>query len=531
MMFLSFPRARFGARMHLPLLVVLLGCAVLAAGPQSPKQGNTKSANGRSGPVGLNLSAINDWSREWAFVDLYKGSRPWTLGGPGELKFDSSGNPQLGPGQTAWTLLAREVDGHYPAGKYTATWKGKGDVQITRWDVARVLSKTANKTEFEVRPADGGIQIDLTASNPKDPVKDIHVWMPGFENGKTRFHPLFLERLGPATVLRFMDWQRTNDSPIATWSDRAKPDDPRYSTDKGVPIEVMIELANLKKADPWFCIPHKADDEYVREFAKLVKKLLAPERKVYVEYSNEVWNFQFGQTKYAREQGLTRRLGDPDHARFYSERSVEIFKIWEKEFGKPKLVRVLASQNAVPWLSEQILGWKEAYKHCDALAVAPYFGHAHGDPKNTEKVTRMSTAQLLDELEKEVDGENRDLIRKQADVARKFRVKLIAYEGGQHLTGTGGAENDKTLTKLFHEANRHPRMYDVTRKHLRHWADAGGELYVLFAYVAAPSKWGSWGLLEYQDQPVAEAPKYRAFLDYAGATAKDAKGSKTTAKK
>ena len=90
--------------------------------------------------------------------------------------------------------------------------------------------------------------------------------------------------------------------------------------------------------------------------------------------------------------------------------------------------------------------------------------------------------------------------------------------------------NDKALIKLFHDANRHPRMYDVTRKHLKNWADAGGDLYVLFAYVAAPSKWGSWGLLEYQDQPVAEAPKYRAFLDYAGATAKDAKG-KTTAKK
>jgi len=35
----------------------------------------------------------------------------------------------------------------------------------------------------------------------------------------------------------------------------------------------------------------------------------------------------------------------------------------------------------------------------------------------------------------------------------------------------------------------------------------------VFAYVSAPNKWGSWGLLEYQDQPLDQAPKMRAILD------------------
>jgi hypothetical protein len=60
-------------------------------------------------------------------------------------------------------------------------------------------------------------------------------------------------------------------------------------------------------------------------------------------------------------------------------------------------------------------------------------------------------------------------------------------------------------------------MYDLYVKHLKHWAEAGGDAYVLFNYVTAPSKWGSWGLLEYQDQPAQEAHKYRAFLDVAAA--------------
>jgi hypothetical protein len=48
---------------------------------------------------------------------------------------------------------------------------------------------------------------------------------------------------------------------------------------------------------------------------------------VYVEYSNEVWNWQFEQTNWARDRGKERKLGDPEHARFYSERAVEVMRI------------------------------------------------------------------------------------------------------------------------------------------------------------------------------------------------------------
>ena len=43
------------------------------------------------------------------------------------------------------------------------------------------------------------------------------------------------------------------------------------SDDDGVALEYMIALCNELEADPWFCIPHTATDEYVREFAKQVK--------------------------------------------------------------------------------------------------------------------------------------------------------------------------------------------------------------------------------------------------------------------
>lgn len=505
-------RSRWGAGVLASLtLGVLAGCW-----PYSEAQTARKPKSG-SFQLGLNLAAVQDWSREWAFVDVFRGAREWAATGSGELKLDRSGNPLPTAEQTAWTLVLRELEGRYPGGKYTATWKGSGEVDISRYDVTRVIEQKNNRAIIEVKPDDGGIQIDVKSSHADDPVRDFHVWMPGFENARSPFHPLFLERLKPARVIRFMDWQRTNNSKLAKWTDRPKPDDPTYATERGVPVETMVALANAAKVDPWFCMPHQADDEFIREFARKVKADLDPDRKVYVEYSNEVWNWQFEQTRWAQERGKELTLGEPQHARFYAQRAVEVMKIWEKEFGRERLVRVLASQSAVPWLSEQVLTWKEAYKHADALAVAPYFGHEHGDPKNAEKSARLKPEQLLDALEKEIDGPNRNLIRKQSELAKKFGLRLIAYEGGQHLAGHGGAENNAELTKLFHAANRHPRMYDLYTRHLRHWAGAGGDLYVLFNYVTAPSKWGAWGLLEYQDQPAKDAHKYRAFVDAAGA--------------
>jgi hypothetical protein len=257
-----------------------------------------------------------------------------------------------------------------------------------------------------------------------------------------------------------------------------------------------------------------ADDNYVRQFARLVRDRLAPEQKAYIEYSNEVWNWGFSETRFAFDEGKRLGLGSPELFRYYAQRSLEIFRIWEEEFGGPhRLVRVLASQAVNVWGTEQMLLWKDAHKHADALAIAPYFGYTYGDPQTVDQVSRMTVDQMFTNLTVEVDGPNREVIQKQARLAKKYGLDLIAYEGGPHLAGFGGAENDRKLTELFIAANRDPRMYDLQRRHLEHWFEAGGGLYAVFAYVSAPNKWGSWGLLEYQDQPLDQAPKMRAILD------------------
>jgi hypothetical protein len=458
--------------------------------------------------VGINLAPVEDYSRQWAFVDTFKQSRPWIESPKGKIAYDEHGWPLLRPGQSVQTLMLRELKGHYPDGIYTCTFSGPALVRMDQHDIRRTRDYRY-RIDAQVTPGDGGLL--FTARDAA--VKNVHVWMPGAHRMHT-FHPYFLQRLEPFGIIRFMDWQRTNHSKLVKWSQRAKPDDARYSTPAGVPVEVMVELANTRRAHPWFCIPHQTDDDFVREFAKIVKDKLRPELKVYVEYSNEVWNWSFEQTHWASAAGKKRALGDPEVGRFYAERSVEVFKIWEDVLGKDRLVRVLASQFVNSWLTEETLKWKDAYKHADVLAVAPYFGHEFGDPKLAGRSAKLSVDELFKQLEKEVEGKNVEQIEAQVKLAKKYGLRLIAYEGGQHLVGGGGAENNEALTRLFIAANRDRRMAELYRKHLQHWADAGGGEYVLYNYVTAPGKWGCWGLLEYQNQLPEDAPKYRAVVEW-----------------
>jgi hypothetical protein len=288
---------------------------------------------------------------------------------------------------------------------------------------------------------------------------------------------------------------------------------------RGVAVEYMVRLCNQLGVAPWFCLPHRATDDYVRQFARAVKAELKPSLRVYVEYSNECWNGQFQQARYCQEQG--QKLGLSGNAyeaqlRYYSQRSVEIFKIWEEVFGgRDRLVRVLATQSANPWTGRTALAWKGAARQADAIAIAPYFGHRWGSPKTADKVAALTVDELMRALDEDV-AESRRHIEAYAAEAKRQGLELLAYEGGQHLVGHGGAENNEQLMRLFHAANRHPRMKELYLANLRDWQAAGGRLHCVFSSMGRYSKWGSWGLLENAAQDAATVPKYQAIREYLG---------------
>jgi hypothetical protein len=485
--------------------------------------------------LGMNLSGIADWNTELPFVDVFRMSRPWISQRKGagwgqgpKLDLDEHGwVRRLEPDCWAETLMCTIEGSHYPSGEYIVLYEGEGEIDF--WNAARVVKREPGKIVINVDSSKGAIFLRLLRTNPQNYVRNIRVIMPGFKvtDRKTPcWHPTFLNRWRGIACFRFMDWMETNGSQIARWSDRPKVEDATFSA-KGVALEWMIDLCNRLKTDAWFCMPHMADDDFVYRFAKVVKEGLDPSLKVYVEYSNEVWNGFFPQHRYAAEQGQKLGFGEkPWEAawRYTAYRSVQIFRIWEEVFGGTKrLIRVLPSQAANPYVSEQILSFRDAYKHADALAIAPYISFnvsPKGDPP-ADEVAQWSVERLLDYVERVALPRSIQWMREQKKVADKYGLLLIAYEGGQHLVGFGGAENNEKLTQLFIEANAHPRMGEIYRKYLQAWVEVGGDLFCHFSSVGRWTKWGSWGLLQFYDDP--PTPKFKAVMEWAKELGQDVK--------
>jgi hypothetical protein len=504
-------------------LLVLAGLITESSAGQNPPPVNLVA----KAPLGLNLTSVNDWSSEIVFVDVFKSARRWISqakgkgwGQGGPLAVDDAGHVlSLAPDQYAETVVWTDFQKRFPGGIYTAFYDGDGDLDFT--GDAKVVKREPGKLTVQVVPNNGSAFARITRTDPKNPLRNIRLVMPGHEQTylKQPFYPEFLKRWRGFSVFRFMDWQSTNNSKIKTWAERPKLTDHSQAQGRGVCVELMVQLCNELNVSPWFCMPHQADDDYIRQFAQFVRQQLKPGLKVYIEYSNECWNGMFTQARYCADMGALEKLSSnafEAQLRYYSKRSVEMFKIWQEVYGPQAagtLVRVLATQSANDWTGSTVLKYNDAARQADAIAIAPYFGGRWGSPKNVDTVLNMTLDQFMQTLREDV-AIARSEMEKYAQLARRNRLELIAYEAGQHLAGHGGAENNDQLTQRFHAANRHRAMRDLYRQYLFDWNHVGGGLCCIFASMGNYSKWGAWGLLEHGEQDLQTAPKYVAVREY-----------------
>ena len=479
--------------------------------------------------MGINLDMVNDWSTEWPFTDLFRASRRWIsqrdggAWGTGPALHLSSDNnvASLDSGQYATTIMLSDPSGRQPGGEYVLLFDGAGDVRFENNPAVTVLSTDPGRIKVRLAPGTPAF-INLRRTEAADPIRNIRFVSAAAEsNYRARvFNEDFLRVIRPFGVVRFMNWQATNYNPPGDWDKRATTSLATWAGPWGVPVETMVALANESAADVWFCMPHEANDDYVRQFASLVHAQLGPRQRVYVEYSNEVWNFIFPQNAYAADRGQALGLSSDrgqGALRWQSQRSVEMFRIWRSEFGadSARVVRVLASQASNTWNAEQVLGWQDAFRQTDVLAIAPYFGGRLGGRDGTAEAL-MSETQVLDSLARELETTTRSFIEANASIARKYSVKLVAYEGGQSLVSSNVLpQNEAAVTQLFTRVNRDPRMGDLYRRYFEIWYQAGGDLFLPFVAVGSWSKYGSWGALEYVHQDPATSPKYQALLEAA----------------
>jgi hypothetical protein len=512
---------------------------------------------GRS--LGIGLNGIADYSTELPFLDAFKSARQWvsqtpTVWDTGEsLNLDAQGwVKSLPAGRSAVTLLLREIPNAYRSGRYVVLYDGTGTIEYN-FDASKITSESSlGRDVLQVNSAGGGgIYLKITSTDPNntgDYIRNIRVYneedLPLVELGM-QFNPDFTQKIKEFGTLRFMDWMQTNGSKQVNWSDRPTLDSASWSWDKeGAPVELMVALANETGTSPWFNMPHQATDDYIAKFAAYVRDNLDPNLKVYVEYSNEVWNGQFPQFQYAQNKSNelfgSNPVGGGGWMQWYGVRTSQMSQIWDQAWGNQssRVVTVASTQAAFRGLEQYILetpAWvaqnpqqnKPAKDFIDAYSITGYFGNSLGNPDNAATVRSWLSdadggfSKAFQQLEFGglfSDGIGDSIagtisaFNYHAGVAQQYGKQLVAYEGGQHVTGVLGLENDQQLTNFFIALNRRPEMGTLYTKLLNAWRQSGGTLFNHFVDVGNPSKFGSWGALENLNQ--TGSPKYDALQNF-----------------
>lgn len=520
-------------------------------------------------PIGMNLAGIADWEPGFPFMNLFLGARLWltrNLDGSGPhntktqaaFQLDDDGYPLqvpvAAPGSTEPQTVFTYVPNCRSPGIYILLYDGDGEIDGLAG--TKVISRKPGRLKLRMlHRSDNYEAIVIKRSALGNHVRNIRLVAEEHEGTDLSEFPFlaeFLEFCRPFHCLRFMDWGQTNNSLEEGWESRksatfytmvGRSGDPeaRYGPaptpfemkfSGGVAIELMIQLCNMLKIDPWFCVPHRATDDYIAKFARLVRETLDPGLKVYLEYSNEIWNWGFHQAGWMLQSPLAGALveargGDPwkDDEKLegkgHPERIGALFRrnfaIWEREWAgeaQNRLIRVCAVQAAWFDASKRTIQWCIDHGGVDAVSPAAYVGPNDAVyEKWSDRGAALTAEMVLEDMEVTVQT-----MRKGGGLAQTVAfgkqqgLKYVAYEAGQHLQPKGQAE--LPYSPALAAAQTHPRMYDLYVELLRLNRDLGCSLFTHFGSVGRQgTRWGSWGAKASYEASAAESPKFRALLD------------------
>lgn len=378
--------------------------------------------------LAVNLTTVTQFSSELPFINLLHQSNFDALFGfapAGGSNLNFLQLVQLGHVAADGTLLSfpnqagsffqasliGQPNGALRPGQYVLTYEGDADpatLDIEGGDINIALS-TQGRAVIDLLPGSDRIAIIFDDPNFDLPIRVTSLVheddVPLFEAGAI-FNPEFLDLYQDFRTIRFVTWQGTNNSTQVDFSDIATVDDLYFGLEpsivgnalpSGVPLEIMVELANQLGADPWFNIPHLASDAYIREFAQYIRDNLEPGLVAHIEYSNEVWNFGFQQAAFALQQG-NALFGDTttnfQSFVYYGFRSAQVQEIFRQEFGadyNERVHGVLGTQTANIGVLEGALEGVERFftetgasnaavaDLFDSVGITGYFGENFGD--------------------------------------------------------------------------------------------------------------------------------------------------------
>lgn len=454
-------------------------------------------------------------------------------------------------------VIGTDRENAFPPGTYRVLWEGSGAIAVE--GPPQVTEVGPGEMTFEY-DGSGEVIVSIVETDPAgtgDYVRNIQVLRPDAVPGE-RFNQRYLDDIRPYAVIRplhFFGDQLIYGPPIS-WEDRKPENYSHWGGALGAPYEVGIDLANQSESDLWLNVPVAASDDYVRNLAELVARELDSTRRLYIELGNELWNFAMPYAlgrQYALDQARERWPGVEGTVTKYSSgemvgelmmlyswqgvRTAEMGEIFRTAFGSEshRVVVVLAGQvgaslpdwplsryllESPVWVGEE--GAEPAATHADAFAVAPYIGEEEG----VVAFIRSSPSAFIAEAIEYTRGQGRwgesaeepglrYLIRSDRELAAEFDLPLIAYEGGQHFTGSQFTRD---------EVNVHPDMYQLYQAYFDVWEEEGGGLFVHLGGIiprgvnepgTEPGYFESenFGIKELQTQTEADAHKWRALRD------------------
>jgi hypothetical protein len=332
-----------------------------------------------------------------------------------------------------------------------------------------------------------------------------------------------------------MDFTATNWNGSVDWSDRTRPAHASQAVGnpfappppdgnwqgRGAAFEYAILLANQTGKDLWINVPVNATDDFILKLAQLVKygsngstpytsvqaspawPPLDPNLRLYVEFSNEVWNSLFQQAQDNHDAAVTEvnAGGSPldfdgsDNEWYWAwrrttKRTVDISNIFRSVFGdsammsriRPVLMSQLTYANG-PLLQEMLL-LVNYYDNPDYVASphAPsYYVYGVGGTAYYGPTDRSSVDAIFATM---ADGWVSDL-QADANWALSFGLERIAYEGGPGFDRT----NDPTIDANLASAWGDPRMKQVIIDEHDVWSQNAGDLLVYF-FLAGDFQWG-----------------------------------------
>lgn len=418
-------------------------------------------------------------------------------------------------------IIAFTIGGHngnFQTGDYVLLYEGAGTFAFADWTANTVTSNEPGRIEFTIDAVnENGIHIEIQSSEAGNPVRNIRIIQDIYENDyQTQpYLPGFEELISNFETIRFMDWNFTNNNSDTNWSDRTSPSFHTQAVwEQGVAWEHLIDLANYFQKDIWINVPHLADENYLTQMATLFRNELNPDLTIYLEYSNECWNWIFDQTHWLNENGpFAGNIGTN-----YGYYSLEMLEAWEVIFSgqENRLKTVLAGHDYFVIDAMEYIKSQSMDDLVDLVSYPGYVGLSDDHYDQLDVLGGNATAEQVLEMLNENTESNFYWMNQFKDlVADEYEKEFVMYEAGQHLTPRWFGL-DAPYNQALWDAQIHPDMSVFYQTLLDYCKNELNVTLLMHYNLASPQEtlYGSWGLVDNYFVTAPYAPKMQTVLDW-----------------